>query len=114
RDTNISRLSEYRREIQLLSTVGALSDEELRALCGDNDRASSLYQLVRREVTYSYISAMREDRLAKLSRSLEEITGSAERLHHAAGEDIRSCLTRLVSAKTLLDLVLTRLRLGES
>lgn len=114
RDTNISRLSEYRREIQLLSTVGALSDEELRALCGDNDRASSLYQLVRREVTYSYISAMREDRLAKLSRSLEEITGSAERLHHAAGEDIRSCLTRLVSAKTLLDLVLIRLRLGES
>ncbi|MEM2075735.1 MAG: hypothetical protein QW705_06745 [Zestosphaera sp.] len=113
-DTNISKLSEYRREIQLLSTTGALSDEELRALCGGNDRASGLYQLVRREVTYSYISTMREDRLTKLSGLLGEITGSVERLHHAAGEDIRSCLTRLVSAKTLLDLVLIRLRLGES
>ncbi|MEM3569971.1 MAG: hypothetical protein QXI20_10615 [Candidatus Jordarchaeales archaeon] len=113
-DTNISKLSEYRRDIQLLSTLGALSDEELRALWGCNDRASSLYQLVRREVSYSYISTLREDRLTNLSRLLGEITGSAERLHHASGEDIGSCLKRLVSAKTLLDLVLIRLRHGES
>ncbi|MEM4888723.1 MAG: hypothetical protein QXJ64_04715 [Thermosphaera sp.] len=76
-ETNINKLSDYRREIQLLSTIGALSDEELRTLCGSNDQASSLYQLVKREVTYSYISAMREDELMKLSKLLGEITDSA-------------------------------------
>lgn len=112
-DVNINKLSEYKREIQLLSTISTLSSKELNALCGDNSQADGLYQLVKREITYSYISALRIDRLKKLSELLEKITHSTERLYHEVGEDVRLCLVRLVNAKTLLDLVLVRLRLEE-
>ena len=108
------RLDEYKRDLQLLSTISALSDSELGTLCKDTNQSSSLYQLIRREVMYSYVSKMREDRLSELSKLLGEATKRRVSLLHTAGEDIRLSFTRLVDAKTLLDLILSYLRQGST
>lgn len=108
-----SSLSDYKRDLQVLSTIAALDDVELRALCSGDGGSDGLYRLVRRETMYSYISAMREDALRELGALLGKEVDQAVNLHHVPGEDVRKCLMRIVEAKALIDLLLTSIRLGQ-
>lgn len=105
------KVSEYKRELMIISRIAALNEIEVETFRymlegAQMPSAEALYDLTRRLVAFSYVSARREKEFEELSKALSGILGSNVEIHHRSGENVSEALRRAVCSKTLIDILL--------
>lgn len=113
------KIEEYKRELMIISRLVSLSEAELKTyiqLMAESSFGSrgvadlnTLYELMRRMIALSYVSARREKSFDELTLLLSDLCCNGKetvKIHHKTGEEIDETFKKALCSKTALDLIL--------
>lgn len=109
----LSKITNYKRELTMISRLAAIGDKELEVfkellMNKQPSDIAAFFNITRRLIALSYASARREKDVKEISNLIGQIiqANSPTRIYHQSGESVIEAFNRVLCSKTFLDILL--------